>query len=322
MGLIISAHTKTSIKANTHSDTRQPAHTATRVNQHTHSNTWRLHQPCSTQCRTQLPQGDQCQAPSASYPPPPSIFPPHPPESNGSLIHSSTLALHLGSIHPVDARLDVRQLRCRRPAQVGQRLAHRQPCHGSRVQQPLDWLLPNGCGNAGDVLVALCKHSHVGDWQLQGAHTLLLRHQACGNNTQGCTGFRASSGSGARSGFRACSDTGTWHHNSSYGGCQAKCSCIKHMHRPNARHNNTHNTINKPLGSAMTTHRLSPQCRSWYLRFLGTAVRLRISMEYVHHRRACQKPSHQTTTIAADTSTNKPCPASRIHPKGDSTTHV
>jgi hypothetical protein len=41
------------------------------------------------------------------------------------------------------------------------------------------YLLADGCCNARDVLVALGKHSHIRDGQLQGANALLLRNQTC-----------------------------------------------------------------------------------------------------------------------------------------------
>lgn len=40
-------------------------------------------------------------------------------------------------------------------------------------------LLADGCCNASNVLVALGKHSHIRDGQLQGPNTLLLSNQTC-----------------------------------------------------------------------------------------------------------------------------------------------
>lgn len=87
------------------------------------------------------------------------------------------------TLHPLYARFGMPPpyLECSDPGKhkVRESLphSHASPCPWG--QQALDWLLPDGCRCPLEAEGGQSHHSHVSQWRVQGADTLLLGHQAC-----------------------------------------------------------------------------------------------------------------------------------------------
>ena len=67
----------------------------------------------------------------------------------GGVVQGRALAGELGRPHPVGRAAHVFERGDLRPHQIGQGLAHREPCHGRGIEQALDGLFADGGGAAG-----------------------------------------------------------------------------------------------------------------------------------------------------------------------------